>query len=69
MAEQGHAESAYSLGVRYRDGHGTPRDLLKARDWLEKAASMGIGGAKLELRALLARWDPEARAAFDGPDE
>jgi hypothetical protein len=56
LAEQGHAHSAYSLGVRYRDGNGVPQDLAKAREWLGKAASQGIGGAKIELRALVMRF-------------
>jgi hypothetical protein len=68
LAEQGHALSAYSLGARYRDGLGVPKDLVKARDWLEKAASQGIGSAKIALHALLMRWDPEARQAFDRPN-
>jgi TPR repeat protein len=56
LAEQGHALSAYSLGARYRDGNGVPQDLAKARHWLGKAASQGIGGAKIELRALVLRF-------------
>ena len=56
LAEQGHAYSAYSLGARYRDGLGVPKDLAKARQWLGKAASQGIGSAKIELRALLMRF-------------
>ena len=56
LAEQGHAYSAYSLGARYRDGLGVPKDLAKARQWLGKAASQGIGSAKIELRALVLRF-------------
>ncbi|MGP8201234.1 MAG: tetratricopeptide repeat protein [Limisphaerales bacterium] len=56
LAEQGHALSAYSLGARYRDGLGVPKDLAKAREWLGKAASQGIGSAKIELRTLLMRY-------------
>jgi TPR repeat protein len=56
LAEQGHANSAYSLGVRYRDGNGVAKDLVKAREWLGKAASQGIGGAKIDLHALAMRF-------------
>jgi hypothetical protein len=51
-AEKGHAQSAYYLGVRYRDGSGVPKDLAKAREWLGKAAAQGIGGAKVALHSL-----------------
>ena len=64
LAEQGHAFSAYRLGACYRDGVGVPQDLAKAREWLEK----GIGSAKIELHALLMRWDPDAQQAFDRPN-
>jgi hypothetical protein len=56
LAEKGHSYSAYCLGARYRDGLGVPKDLVKAREWLGKAASRGIGGAKIELRALVMRF-------------
>lgn len=68
LAENGDAYGAYCLGARYRDGFGVPQDLAKAREWLEKAASQGIGSARIELHALLMRWDPEARQAFDRPN-
>lgn len=55
-AEKGDPYSAYSLGARYRDGLGVPRDLAKAREWLGKAAAQGIGGAKIELNALVRRY-------------
>ena len=63
-AEQGHAYSAYSLGACYRDGHGVPRDYARARDWLEKAARLGLGAAKIELAALLARPERAIREAL-----
>jgi hypothetical protein len=56
LAEQGHALSAYSLGARYRDGIGVPKDLAKAREWLGKAASQGIGSAKIDLHGLVMRF-------------
>jgi hypothetical protein len=68
LAEKGDAYGQYCLATRYRDGFGVPKDLAKAREWLEKAASQGIGSAKIELHALLMRWDPEAQQAFDRPN-
>ncbi len=55
LAEKGDAYGEYCLGTRYRDGFGVPKDLAKAREWLGKAASQGIGGAKIELHALVLR--------------
>jgi hypothetical protein len=59
LAEKGDAHSAYCLGARYRDGFGVPKDLAKAREWLDKAASKGIGSAKIELHALRVRYGDE----------
>lgn len=59
-AEHGHAYSAYCLGARYRDGHGAPKDPAKARNWLTKAACQGVGGAKVELHALLMHWNSDS---------
>jgi Sel1 repeat-containing protein len=56
LAEKGDAYSAYCLGVYYQDGFRVPKDLAKAREWLSKAASQGIGGAKVQLHALLMRF-------------
>jgi TPR repeat protein len=68
LAEQGDAYSAYCLGVYYRDGLKVPKDLVKAREWLQKAASQGIGGAKIELHALLMRWNIEVGKMSDHPN-
>ena len=59
LAEKGDAYSAYCLGVYYQDGFRVPKDLAKAREWLGKAASQGIGGAKIQLHALLMRHGDE----------
>jgi hypothetical protein len=55
LAEKGDPYSEYCLGVRFRDGLGVAKDLAKAREWLQKAASQGLGGAKIELHALVMR--------------
>jgi hypothetical protein len=52
LANKGDAYGSHCMGVRYRDGFGVPKDLVKARHWLEKAAAQGSGGAKIALHAL-----------------
>ena len=51
-ALKGDGDSAYHLGVKYRDGVGVAKDLGKAREWLVRASGLGIGNAKLALSAL-----------------
>ncbi len=51
-AARGDAYGEYRMGQRYRDGDGVPKDLTKAREWLEKAASQGIKDAARELTEL-----------------
>jgi hypothetical protein len=55
LAEKGDAYGQYCLGTRYRDGCGVPKDLAKAREWLGKAASQGLGNAVRELHVLILR--------------
>ena len=38
-AVQGYAKAQYNLGSMYEDGKGVAKDLFKAREWYEKAAS------------------------------
>jgi len=59
LAEKGDAYSAYCLGVYYQDGFRVPKDLAKAREWLGKAASHGIGPAKIALHVLQMRYGDE----------
>ena len=41
LAEQGHAEAQYMLGVMYDKGEGVPKDYIYAHMWLNIAASGG----------------------------
>ncbi len=38
LAERGHADSQYELGLRYYEGKGLPKDETKAAEWFKKAA-------------------------------
>jgi hypothetical protein len=55
LAEKGDAYGEYCLGTRYRDGFGVAKNLAKAREWLGKAASQGLGNAVRELHILALR--------------
>lgn len=48
-AEQGDAESQYSLGINYYTGQGVNRDLVVAREWFQKAAEQGQADAQYQL--------------------
>ena len=52
-AEQGDSESQYHLGVALKNGLGGERDVVAARQWLEKAAAQGHVKARLVLNG---RW-------------
>ena len=41
LAEHGHADAQYHLGVLYSEGHGTARDDAKAMYWFARAAEQG----------------------------
>lgn len=51
-AERGDAYGLLRMGERYRDGDGVEKDLSKARDYLQKAATAGSDTAKDELAHL-----------------
>ena len=52
QADKGDPVGLLRMGERYRDGEGVPRDLAKARDYLERAAAAGSPSAADELKAL-----------------
>jgi hypothetical protein len=52
LANKGDAYGELQMGLRYRDGDGVPRDLNKARDWLQKAAAQGVTEASNALTKL-----------------
>ncbi len=41
LAEQGHTEAQWSLGVMYERGRGVPKDYVQAYRWYTLAASQG----------------------------
>jgi len=51
-ARRGHAQSAELTGVMYRRGIGVPRNFVKARKWLERAAIRGSLEPNFELALL-----------------
>ena len=52
MAAQGLAEAQRDLGIRYLQGRGLPRDVMKGRELLRQAADQGDAEAKKLLRGL-----------------
>jgi TPR repeat protein len=52
LAEQGHADAQYKLGVLYNFRKGVPQDFTTARQWYEKAAAQGHARAQNNLGEL-----------------
>ncbi len=52
-ASQNHKESQYELGILYKNGTGTSKNIKKAKIWLNKAVSNGYGKARAALRELV----------------
>ncbi len=55
LAAKGIAEAQFKLGEMYEEGRGTPRDLVKAREWYEQAAKQGHEEAQRRLNTLGSR--------------
>ncbi len=51
-AQGGNVLAAYNLGVAYRDGLGTEKDVNKALEWFEKAAAEGDDTAAFNIGAI-----------------
>lgn len=51
-AAEGYASEQYNLGIMYQNGFGVPRDMAKAREWLQKAADQDDVQAKSVLKKL-----------------
>ena len=49
LAENGDADSQFSLGLKHYDGKDVPKDLEKAIFWFTKAAEQGHAQAQYEL--------------------
>src|SRR6185312_1912113 len=52
LAGGGNRDAQYLLAVLYLNGLNGPRDLVKAREWLEKSATLGNARAAASLSAL-----------------
>jgi len=50
----GNVKSQYHVGMKYKRGKGTDRDIKRAVFWLEKATNLSDVGAKFELADILA---------------
>ena len=49
LAEEGHADAQFLLGLMYREGRAVPQDSAEAVLWLEKAAAQGHSDARFFL--------------------
>lgn len=52
-ARLNHRESQYEVGILYKNGTGTPKNIEKAKYWLTKAVDNGYVIARVALRKLL----------------
>ncbi len=52
-ASLNHKESQFELGILYKNGTGTSKNIEKAKKWLNKAVLNGYGKARLVLRELV----------------
>ena len=52
LAEQGHADAQFNMGVMHVDGEGVPRDCAEGARWMRLAAEQGNALAQFALRAL-----------------
>jgi len=53
-ADQGDASAQFLLGLMYADGHGVPRDYVKAMHWWHMAAEQGLANAQSTLGFMYA---------------
>ena len=52
LAEQGHADAQYNLGVMYNNGQGVTQDYAEAMRWFRKAAEQGWAEAQYNLGVM-----------------
>ena len=57
IAEAGHIEAQFGLGMLYRDGRGVARDIEAAAGWFRRAAEQGSMRAQTQLAGMYARGD------------
>jgi TPR repeat protein len=61
LAELGHAQAMFNLGVMYRDGRGVPQDYAEAKKWYRRAAE------KARLPASAGPYE-DGKAAYERGD-
>ncbi len=49
LAEQGHAEAQFNIGLMYDKGQGMPQDYAEAAKWYRRAAEQGVAAAQASL--------------------
>ncbi|MEL0206452.1 MAG: tetratricopeptide repeat protein, partial [Alphaproteobacteria bacterium] len=54
LAEQGHVEAQYILGVMYSIGQGVEQDYATAAEWYRRAAEQGLADAQHNLGVMYA---------------
>ena len=52
LAQDGHADAQYEVGLRLADGRGVTRDMTAAASWFEKSAKQGLAPAAYRLGSL-----------------
>ena len=52
LAEQGHADAQFNLGVMYNTGDGVPQDYKTAVKWYTLAAEQGHADAQINLGVM-----------------
>ena len=57
IAEAGHVEAQFGLGMLYRDGRGVARDRAESARWFRRAAEQGSMRAQTQLAGMYARGD------------
>ena len=55
LAERGHAEAQYNLGLMYNTGRGVPRDDVQAAHWYRMAADQGVAPAQHNVGVMFAK--------------
>lgn len=64
LAENGHANAQYRLGVMYENGNGVPKDATQAAAWFRKAAEQGLAVAQNSLGWMYVDGNDAKQAAF-----
>ena len=65
MAEQGHTDAQYNLGIMYANGRGAPQDNIEAVKWYRQAAEQGYTEAQYNLGIRYANGESVPRDATE----